>query len=51
MELKHEMREQEIVVAKCLKQVTEPELSVASVAALPVAPSGHYFPSAALVKA
>ena len=49
MELKRETREPEIAVVICLKQVTEPELSIASVAALPVAPSRHYFPSAAPV--
>ena len=43
------MREPEIAVAMSLKQVTEPEPSVAFVAALPVAPSRHHFPSAAPV--
>jgi len=47
--LKRETREPEIAVAMCLKQVTEPEPSVAFVAALPVAPSRHHFPSAAPV--
>ena len=49
MELKRETREPEIAVVMCLKQVTEPEPSVAFVAALPVAPSRHHFPSAAQV--